>query len=93
MPATNEHRKIILDCDPGHDDAVAILLAAGNPAIELVGVTTIGGNQTLEKVTRNARTVLRTSGRAINNRSNTEAACTGNRTALVCHFGGSDDSR
>ena len=40
-------RKIILDCDPGHDDAVAILLAAGNPAIELVGVTTIGGNQTL----------------------------------------------
>lgn len=51
-------RKIILDCDPGHDDAVAILLAAGNPAIELLGITTIGGNQTLEKVTRNARTVL-----------------------------------
>ena len=55
-------RKIILDCDPGHDDAVAILLAAGNPAIELVGVTTIGGNQTLEKVTRNARTVLTIAG-------------------------------
>ena len=55
-------RKIILDCDPGHDDAVAILLAAGNPAIELVGVTTIGGNQTLEKVTRNARAVLTIAG-------------------------------
>ena len=50
-------RKIILDCDPGHDDAVAILLAAGNPAIDLVGITTIGGNQTLDKVTHNARTV------------------------------------
>ena len=50
--------KIILDCDPGHDDAVAILLAAGNPNIELLGVTTVGGNHTLEKVTRNAAQVL-----------------------------------
>ncbi|WKD61569.1 Pyrimidine-specific ribonucleoside hydrolase RihB [Corynebacterium ciconiae DSM 44920] len=50
-------RKIILDCDPGHDDAVAIILAGGNPAIELLGITTIGGNQTLEKVTHNARAV------------------------------------
>lgn len=46
--------KIILDCDPGHDDAVAMLLAAGNPDIDLLAVTTVGGNQTLEKVTRNA---------------------------------------
>lgn len=50
--------KIILDCDPGHDDAVAILLAAGNPNTELLGVTTVGGNHTLEKVTRNAAQVL-----------------------------------
>lgn len=50
--------KIILDCDPGHDDAVAILLAAGNPNVELLGVTTVGGNHTLEKVTRNAAQVL-----------------------------------
>lgn len=55
-------RTIILDCDPGHDDAVAILLAAGSPAIDLLGITTIGGNQTLEKVTRNARTVLTIAG-------------------------------
>ncbi|AWB81349.1 ribonucleoside hydrolase [Corynebacterium yudongzhengii] len=55
-------RKIILDCDPGHDDAVAMLLAAGNPEIELVGITTIGGNQTLEKVTFNARQVATIAG-------------------------------
>lgn len=50
-------RKIILDCDPGHDDAVAILLAHGNPQIELLAVTTVVGNQTLEKVTDNALVV------------------------------------
>ncbi|WKD57282.1 Pyrimidine-specific ribonucleoside hydrolase RihB [Corynebacterium capitovis DSM 44611] len=54
--------KIILDCDPGHDDAVAILLAAGNPSIELLGVTTVGGNHTLDKVTHNARQVLTIAG-------------------------------
>ncbi|APT84548.1 nucleoside hydrolase [Corynebacterium aquilae] len=50
---------IILDCDPGHDDAVAIILAAGNPAINLLGITTVGGNQTLPKVTHNALSVCR----------------------------------
>lgn len=50
-------RKILLDCDPGHDDAVAMMLAWGNPSIELLGVTTVGGNQTLGKVTRNALSV------------------------------------
>lgn len=54
MPA-----KIILDCDPGHDDAIALLLAHGNPDIELLAVTTVVGNQTLEKVTRNALAVAR----------------------------------
>ncbi|ALC05735.1 Inosine-uridine preferring nucleoside hydrolase [Corynebacterium deserti GIMN1.010] len=49
--------KIILDCDPGHDDAVAMLLAAGSPEIELLGITTVGGNQTLDKVTHNAQVV------------------------------------
>lgn len=50
--------KVILDCDPGHDDAVAILLALGSKKIEVLGITTIGGNQTLHKVTHNALSVL-----------------------------------
>jgi purine nucleosidase/pyrimidine-specific ribonucleoside hydrolase len=45
---------LVLDCDPGHDDMVAILLAAGSPAIDLRAITTVGGNGTLEQVTRNA---------------------------------------
>ncbi len=46
--------KIIIDCDPGYDDAVALLLAAGTPNIEILGITTVAGNQSLEKVTKNA---------------------------------------
>lgn len=59
---TNPRKKIILDCDPGHDDAVALLLAHGNPDIELLAVTTVVGNQTLEKVTRNALSVATIAG-------------------------------
>ncbi|GLK17632.1 nucleoside hydrolase [Herbiconiux flava] len=55
-------KKIILDCDPGHDDAIALLLAHGSPEIELLAVTTVVGNQTLEKVTRNALSVARVAG-------------------------------
>ena len=44
--------KILLDCDPGHDDAIAITLALTSPEVELVGVTTVHGNQTLDKTTR-----------------------------------------
>lgn len=51
-------QKIILDCDPGHDDALALLLANAHPAIELLAVTTVAGNQTLDKTTRNARRVM-----------------------------------
>jgi purine nucleosidase len=54
--------KIILDCDPGHDDAIALLLAHGSEEIELVAVTTVHGNQTIEKVTRNALAVARIAG-------------------------------
>ena len=42
-------RKIILDCDPGHDDAIAIMLAAKHSKLELLGITVVSGNQTLEK--------------------------------------------
>ncbi|MDO5710140.1 MAG: nucleoside hydrolase [Micrococcales bacterium] len=56
--------KIILDCDPGHDDVIALLLAQGSPEIELLAVTTVVGNQTLDKVTRNALAVARVAGLA-----------------------------
>lgn len=51
-------RPLIVDCDPGHDDAVALFLALGNPALDLRFVTTVGGNQTIDKVTFNARALL-----------------------------------
>ena len=54
-------RKLILDCDPGHDDAFGIMLAAQN--LDLLGVTTVGGNGYLENVTRNALVVLEKIGR------------------------------
>ena len=50
--------KILLDCDPGHDDAIALLLALASPEVELVGITTVHGNQTLEKTTVNALKLL-----------------------------------
>lgn len=53
-----EKIRIILDCDPGHDDAVAIMLAANSPAIDLLGITVVAGNQTLENTRRNALQVV-----------------------------------
>ncbi|WBL36418.1 nucleoside hydrolase [Tepidiforma flava] len=53
--------KAIIDCDPGHDDAVAIILAARH--FELLGVTTVGGNAPLWRVTENALKVLELIGR------------------------------
>ena len=54
-------RKVILDCDPGHDDAFAMMLAVQH--LEVLGITTIGGNCTLENVTKNALKVLEVLGR------------------------------
>ncbi|MFQ6547944.1 nucleoside hydrolase [Aestuariibius sp. 2305UL40-4] len=51
-------RKIIIDTDPGQDDAVAILLALASPELELLAVTTVAGNVPLPLTTRNARQVL-----------------------------------
>ncbi|WP_129843261.1 nucleoside hydrolase [Streptomyces sp. RFCAC02] len=53
---------VVIDCDPGHDDAVALMLAAGDPAVDLLAVTTVGGSQTLEKTTLNARRVCSAAG-------------------------------
>ena len=59
---TPDRRRVLLDCDPGHDDAMAILLAAASPALELVAITTVAGNQTLDKTTLNARRVCSLAG-------------------------------
>jgi inosine-uridine nucleoside N-ribohydrolase len=56
--------KVVIDCDPGHDDAIAILLALASPELELVGVTTVAGNQTIDKTTRNGLVTLEVGGRA-----------------------------
>lgn len=48
-----EKQKIIIDCDPGHDDAINLLLAAKNPNLEIIGITVEAGNQTIEKTTLN----------------------------------------
>jgi len=60
---TGQPTAIVHDCDPGHDDAIALLLALASPEIELVGVTTVAGNQTIEKTTANALRVLEFAGR------------------------------
>lgn len=52
-----EKRKIILDCDPGHDDAIAMMMAAKHPAIDLLGITIVAGNQTLDKTLVNGLNV------------------------------------
>jgi len=52
--------KILIDCDPGHDDLVAILFAARH--LDLVGVTTVHGNNTLENTTRNGLIALELGG-------------------------------
>ena len=48
--------KVIIDCDPGHDDALAILLAGQH--LDILGITTVAGNQTLDKVTANALKIV-----------------------------------
>lgn len=47
-------RKIIIDCDPGIDDALALVLAHGSPDLEILGITTVGGNVELARTTDNA---------------------------------------
>ncbi|MDF3606458.1 nucleoside hydrolase [Paracoccus sp. DMF-8] len=56
-------RKIIIDTDPGQDDAVAILLALGSPELDLLGLTVVAGNVPLARTAGNARKVLELAGR------------------------------
>ena len=51
-------KKVILDCDPGHDDAMAIMLTCASPELEVLGITTVAGNQTGEKTFTNALKIL-----------------------------------
>lgn len=58
-----DKKKVILDCDPGHDDALALLLALTSENIELLAVTTSAGNQTPDKTFQNARKLLALAGK------------------------------
>jgi len=55
---------VLIDCDPGQDDALALLLALGSAELEVLGVTAVAGNQTLDKTTANALRVLELAGRS-----------------------------
>jgi len=55
--------KLIVDCDPGQDDAVALLLAMASPEFELLGITTVGGNVPLALTTTNALKMVELAGR------------------------------
>ncbi|NQW23791.1 MAG: nucleoside hydrolase [SAR202 cluster bacterium] len=56
--------RLVIDTDPGVDDAVAILMALASPDVEIVGLTTVGGNVPLARATRNALALLQAAGRS-----------------------------
>src|SRR5690606_21469988 len=56
-------QKIIIDTDPGQDDALAILLALGSPELEVLGITAVGGNVPLALTEKNARKICELAGR------------------------------
>ena len=58
-------KSIIMDCDPGHDDAIALILACSSDKLDVKAVTTVGGNQTVQKTTNNALRVLKYIGKEI----------------------------
>jgi purine nucleosidase len=63
--AAAQPRKIVIDCDPGIDDAMAIILAMQHPGFDIVGITTVFGNAYVDQATKNALTVVELSGRSI----------------------------
>ena len=56
-------KPVIIDCDPGVDDAAAILLALSHPALDIRAITTVFGNVGLEQTTKNALKILKKRGR------------------------------
>jgi pyrimidine-specific ribonucleoside hydrolase len=58
-------KSIMIDCDPGHDDAIGIILACASDILDVKGITTVGGNQTIAKTTNNALRVLNFIGKKI----------------------------
>jgi hypothetical protein len=58
QPSVTSPEPIWLDCDPGHDDMMAIIMAVYSPLINLLGISTISGNQTIEKTTINTLNTL-----------------------------------
>jgi ribosylpyrimidine nucleosidase len=71
--------KIILDCDPGHDDAIAILLAGNHPKLELLGITVVAGNQTLEKTGNNTLNICQYLGIDV-------PVCLGSATPIIANL-------
>ncbi|MGQ0675231.1 MAG: nucleoside hydrolase, partial [Rhodospirillales bacterium] len=57
LPPRMEKRPVIVDCDPGQDDAVAVLLALAAPELDVLGITTVAGNVPLKLTQLNARKV------------------------------------
>lgn len=63
MPSDAARRSIIIDTDPGQDDAVAILLALGSPELDVLGITAVAGNVPLHLTEKNARKICELAGR------------------------------
>jgi inosine-uridine nucleoside N-ribohydrolase len=74
-------QKVLIDCDPGHDDAIAILYGAKH--LELVGVTTVFGNQTVDKATYNALSLITLLGLDVP----VASGCEGPLTGILRHGG------
>ena len=56
---------VIIDCDPGHDDMVALVLALGSPRLDVKAITNVAGNKVMEKVVRNTLNILNYCGAAV----------------------------
>jgi pyrimidine-specific ribonucleoside hydrolase len=60
-----QKRNVVIDCDPGTDDALALLFALRSPALNVLGITTVAGNVTIERTTRNALIIVEHSGKQV----------------------------